>query len=68
MGWRTIFIYSYAVTTINNGNDHVQSNFILDLHKLLPLQGGPPNLKGVWDTKGEPGIRWPDGNKWTVKN
>ena len=21
MGWRTIFIYSYAVTTINNGND-----------------------------------------------
>jgi len=28
-------------------------------------KGGPPNLKGVWDGDG---IKWPDGNKWTIKN
>jgi hypothetical protein len=27
-------------------------------------KGGPKDLKGVWDGDG---IRWPDGNKWTVK-
>ena len=26
-------------------------------------KGGPPNLKGTWDGDG---IKWPDGNKWTV--
>lgn len=33
-------------------------------------KGGPANLKGVWDTTvpGAAGIRWPDGNKWTLKN
>uniref|UniRef100_A0A7S2A4W8 Uncharacterized protein n=1 Tax=Trieres chinensis TaxID=1514140 RepID=A0A7S2A4W8_TRICV len=28
-------------------------------------KGGPANLKGVWDGSG---IKWPDGNKWSVKN
>uniref|UniRef100_A0A7R9VQM6 Uncharacterized protein n=1 Tax=Pseudictyota dubia TaxID=2749911 RepID=A0A7R9VQM6_9STRA len=28
-------------------------------------KGGPANLKGVWDGSG---IKWPDGNKWTVKD
>lgn len=28
-------------------------------------KGGPANLKGVWDGDG---IKWPDGNKWTLKN
>mmetsp|Transcript_15512 Transcript_15512/g.20201 ORF Transcript_15512/g.20201 Transcript_15512/m.20201 type:complete len:146 (+) Transcript_15512:129-566(+) len=31
-------------------------------------KGGPANVKGVWEAKDTPGIRWPDGNKWTVKN
>jgi hypothetical protein len=31
-------------------------------------KGGPPDLKGVWDTTSPAGIRWPDGNKWTLKN
>ena len=28
-------------------------------------KGGPKNLKGVWDGTG---IKWPDGNKWNMKN
>jgi hypothetical protein len=31
-------------------------------------KGGPANLRGVWEQDaggGSPGIRWPDGNKWT---
>eukprot|EP00544_Gedaniella_sp_CCMP2646_P008472 CAMPEP_0202505280 /NCGR_PEP_ID=MMETSP1361-20130828/46832_1 /ASSEMBLY_ACC=CAM_ASM_000849 /TAXON_ID=210615 /ORGANISM="Staurosira complex sp., Strain CCMP2646" /LENGTH=160 /DNA_ID=CAMNT_0049138983 /DNA_START=19 /DNA_END=501 /DNA_ORIENTATION=+ len=28
-------------------------------------KGGPRNLKGVWDGTG---IKWPDGNKWNMKN
>ena len=36
---------------------------------VFPLpKGGPANLKGVWEAQGTPGIRWPDGNKWTVKD
>mmetsp|Transcript_24116 Transcript_24116/g.55336 ORF Transcript_24116/g.55336 Transcript_24116/m.55336 type:complete len:175 (-) Transcript_24116:3215-3739(-) len=31
-------------------------------------KGGPASLKGVWDPTSPPGIRWPDGNKWTVKS
>ncbi|GKY93062.1 hypothetical protein MPSEU_000274500 [Mayamaea pseudoterrestris] len=27
-------------------------------------KGGPKDLKGAWDGDG---IRWPDGNKWTLK-
>ena len=38
------------------------------LCSLFQKQGGPANLKGVWEEKDTPGIRWPDGNKWTVKN
>lgn len=30
-------------------------------------KGGPANIKGVWEDKSPAGIRWPDGNKWTVK-
>lgn len=30
-------------------------------------KGGPPALKGVWDTNAPVGIQWPDGNKWTLK-
>merc|ERR1712071_157070 len=29
-------------------------------------KGGPKDLKGVWEAK-PPGIRWPDGNKWTLE-
>jgi hypothetical protein len=39
----------------------------VDGEKLLvdfTPKGGPPNLKGTWDGDG---IKWPDGNKWTVK-
>jgi hypothetical protein len=28
-------------------------------------KGGPKDLKGVWDGSG---IKWPDGNKWSIKN
>jgi hypothetical protein len=31
-------------------------------------KGGPANLRGAWEegeAGGSPGIRWPDGNKWT---
>jgi hypothetical protein len=31
-------------------------------------KGGPADLRGVWEegeAGGSPGIRWPDGNKWT---
>lgn len=31
-------------------------------------KGGPPALKGVWDDAAPAGIKWPDGNKWTMKN
>ena len=31
-------------------------------------KGGPPGLKGVWDAAAPAGIKWPDGNKWTLKN
>jgi len=31
-------------------------------------KGGPPGLKGEWDGSSPAGIKWPDGNKWTVKN
>jgi hypothetical protein len=31
-------------------------------------KGGPPALKGVWDDAAPAGIKWPDGNKWTLKN
>lgn len=27
-------------------------------------KGGPKDLKGAWDGSG---IKWPDGNKWTIK-
>jgi hypothetical protein len=30
-------------------------------------KGGPPDLKGTWDDTAPAGIRWPDGNKWTLK-
>lgn len=30
-------------------------------------KGGPPDLKGVWDASSPAGIKWPDGNKWTLK-
>ena len=30
-------------------------------------KGGPANLKGVWDNSSPKGIKWPDGNKWTLK-
>jgi len=30
-------------------------------------KGGPPGLKGVWDDSAPAGIKWPDGNKWTLK-
>jgi hypothetical protein len=30
-------------------------------------KGGPEDLKGVWETAPVPGIRWPDGNLWSVK-
>jgi hypothetical protein len=29
-------------------------------------KGGPPDLKGTWDATEPAGIRWPDGNKWTL--
>mmetsp|Transcript_7605 Transcript_7605/g.9377 ORF Transcript_7605/g.9377 Transcript_7605/m.9377 type:complete len:160 (+) Transcript_7605:69-548(+) len=29
-------------------------------------KGGPKDLKGIWEAKGNAGIRWPDGNKWTL--
>jgi len=29
--------------------------------------GGPKDLKGVWVEGKSPGIRWPDGNKWTLE-
>ena len=29
-------------------------------------KGGPKNLQGIYvDSSSEPGIQWPDGNKWT---
>lgn len=31
-------------------------------------KGGPKDLEGVWEGGDAPGIRWPDGNKWTMKN
>jgi hypothetical protein len=30
-------------------------------------KGGPADLEGVWDASSPVGIKWPDGNKWTVK-
>jgi hypothetical protein len=30
-------------------------------------KGGPPDLKGTWEDTAPAGIRWPDGNKWTLK-
>jgi hypothetical protein len=30
-------------------------------------KGGPPGLKGIWDDSAPAGIKWPDGNKWTLK-
>lgn len=30
-------------------------------------KGGPKNLEGVYDAGSPPGIRWPDGNKWTLR-
>jgi hypothetical protein len=30
-------------------------------------KGGPKDLKGVWESAPKPGIRWPDGNLWAVK-
>jgi len=29
-------------------------------------KGGPKDLTGVWEAGKTPGIRWPDGNKWTL--
>jgi hypothetical protein len=29
-------------------------------------KGGPRDLKGVFDTTSSPGIKWPDGNKWSL--
>eukprot|EP00579_Thalassiosira_antarctica_P006962 CAMPEP_0201880040 /NCGR_PEP_ID=MMETSP0902-20130614/10759_1 /ASSEMBLY_ACC=CAM_ASM_000551 /TAXON_ID=420261 /ORGANISM="Thalassiosira antarctica, Strain CCMP982" /LENGTH=193 /DNA_ID=CAMNT_0048408001 /DNA_START=87 /DNA_END=668 /DNA_ORIENTATION=+ len=29
-------------------------------------KGGPVDLKGVWEAAPVPGIRWPDGNLWSV--
>jgi hypothetical protein len=31
-------------------------------------KGGPSNLKGQWEPAPTPGIRWPDGNLWKVKD
>ena len=31
-------------------------------------KGGPADLKGVWDPTSPVGIKWPDGNKWTIKS
>jgi hypothetical protein len=31
-------------------------------------KGGPTDLKGVYDKGPSPGILWPDGNKWSLKN
>ncbi len=31
-------------------------------------KGGPKDVKGLWEDGDAPGIRWPDGNKWTRKN
>ena len=36
------------------------SNILVD----FTPKGGPPGLKGVWDGDG---IKWPDGNKWSLK-
>lgn len=30
-------------------------------------KGGPKDLKGVWEPSPVPGIRWPDGNLWSLK-
>lgn len=30
-------------------------------------KGGPTDLKGIWDDSTPKGIKWPDGNKWTIK-
>ncbi|CAB9502888.1 expressed unknown protein [Seminavis robusta] len=29
-------------------------------------KGGPKDLLGKWEEEAPAGIRWPDGNKWTV--
>lgn len=31
-------------------------------------KGGPADLKGIWDASSPPGIKWPDGNKWTLQS
>ena len=31
-------------------------------------KGGPSNLKGQWEPAPTPGIRWPDGNLWAMKD
>jgi hypothetical protein len=31
-------------------------------------KGGPKAVMGKWDETGEPGITFPDGNKWTLKD
>lgn len=28
-------------------------------------KGGPKNLQGIYVDSAEPGIQWPDGNKWS---
>jgi hypothetical protein len=30
-------------------------------------KGGPKDLTGVWEAGKKPGIRFPDGNKWTLE-
>ena len=29
-------------------------------------KGGPANLEGQWESSPTPGIRWPDGNLWSL--
>jgi hypothetical protein len=35
---------------------------------LGKLKGGPTDLEGVWDASSPVGIKYADGNKWTLKS
>jgi len=39
----------------------LDNNIVIDFSS----EGGPAEVKGVWDGDG---IKFPDGNKWTIKN
>jgi hypothetical protein len=50
-----------------SGNAWTLQGKVVDNDSILvdfTPKGGPKDLKGVWDGDG---IRWPDGNKWTIK-